>query len=253
MTGWEYFAVCVERETSYENPSTIARRRPEAGDADAEWLTGEGRWQRTDAFVRRAEGFTDAELVPIGHDRARSIAATALAGGRIARVPDDLRSDGRRGRRGSSGAACHDRSGPRRACSKRYGALDCFGAILLAIVAVVAAVQGEPAAAGVAAVSVALFVSAVLHLRAAPRVAAGMAPWWFAGLALALAHAAASYADGAFFGRGVNVLRTFVLPGLLVAALLWPATVRHVLGDHHAIECRTCRTKAWTCIFRRIT
>jgi hypothetical protein len=90
MTGWEYFAVCLERETSYENPSTIARRRPESGDAGAEWLTGEGRWQRTDAFVRRAEGSTEAELVPIDHDRARSIAATALAGGRIPRVPDDL-------------------------------------------------------------------------------------------------------------------------------------------------------------------
>ena len=90
MTGWEYFAVCLERETSYEKPSTIARRRPGATDADAEQLTGDGRWQHTDAFTRRTAGFTDAELVPIDRDRAREIAAEALAEGLLPRVPEDL-------------------------------------------------------------------------------------------------------------------------------------------------------------------
>jgi hypothetical protein len=92
MTGWEYFAVCLERESSLERPSTIARRRPGAADTDAgaEHLDADGRWRRTDAFARRAEGFTDAELVPIDHARAREIAAGAVAGGLLPRLPDDL-------------------------------------------------------------------------------------------------------------------------------------------------------------------
>jgi hypothetical protein len=116
-----------------------------------------------------------------------------------------------------------------------YGMLDGFAAIMLALVAVVAAVRGEVMAAAVAAVSVALAVSAVLHLWAGPRVAAGLASWWLVGLALALAHGLASYVDGTYFGRGVSALRTFVLPGLLAAALLWPATVRHVFAAPRAI------------------
>lgn len=90
MTGWDYFAVCLERESSLERPSTIARLRPGAPDADAEHLDGEGRWRHTDAFTRRTEGFTDAELVPIDHARAREIAAGALADGLLPRLPTDL-------------------------------------------------------------------------------------------------------------------------------------------------------------------
>jgi len=90
MTGWDYFAVCLERESSYERPSTLARRHPGADDADGEHLDADGRWRRTDVFTRRAAGFTDAELVPIDHARAREIAAAALADGRLPRVPDDL-------------------------------------------------------------------------------------------------------------------------------------------------------------------
>jgi hypothetical protein len=90
MTGWEYFAVCLERESSYERPSTIARRRPGGSDADAEHLDAEARWRRTDVFTRRAEGSTDAELVPIDHGRARAIAAGAVSDGLLPRVPDDL-------------------------------------------------------------------------------------------------------------------------------------------------------------------
>jgi hypothetical protein len=90
MTGWEYFAVCLERESSYERPSTLARRPPGASDVDAEHLDADGRWRRTDVFTRRAEGSTDAELVPIDHARARAIAAGALADGILPRLPDDL-------------------------------------------------------------------------------------------------------------------------------------------------------------------
>lgn len=90
MTGWDYFAVCLERESSYERPSTIARRRPGTGDAAAEHLGADGRWQRTDAFTRRAHGDTDAELVPIDRARAREIAAGAVAEGLLPRLPDDL-------------------------------------------------------------------------------------------------------------------------------------------------------------------
>jgi len=90
MTGWDYFAVCLERESSYERPSTIARRPAGGSDDDADHLDADGHWRHTDAFIRRAAGFTDAELVPIDHDRAREIAAAALADGLLPRVPDDL-------------------------------------------------------------------------------------------------------------------------------------------------------------------
>jgi hypothetical protein len=88
VTGWEYYAVAVERQTSFEKPSTIARRRP--GAPDAEWLTDEGRWRRTDVFDRRADDDAGVDLVPIDRDRAGEIAAQAVADGLIPGVPEDL-------------------------------------------------------------------------------------------------------------------------------------------------------------------
>lgn len=80
----------------------------------------------------------------------------------------------------------------------------------------------------------AVLVAAALHFRAAPRVEAGSTAWWLVGLALAVAQGAAFGADDVYRGGRIGVM-TFVFPGLLAAALLWPATVRHVLRDHRAI------------------
>jgi hypothetical protein len=102
-------------------------------------------------------------------------------------------------------------------------------AAVLALVMAVA--DRSPLALVVAVVAGAV---AALHYRVAFGVEAGSTAWWLVALALTAAHSVRSYVDGVI-GTGVDVVWTYVIPGVVAVALLWPATVRHALCDHRVI------------------
>jgi hypothetical protein len=92
MTHWQYFYVTDGRATPTAPPDGIGRTDRDGPQYNAEMLSREGQWRRSEFLMRyHWRGTTEDDYVEVSQERAIEIIEEWVASGRLSRWPDEPR------------------------------------------------------------------------------------------------------------------------------------------------------------------
>jgi hypothetical protein len=90
MTVWQYFYIVDGKVTDGAPPVGLGRRDTEASRYNAQILTPDAQWVRSDFLQRyHINGTNEDDYVETSEDEARRIIASWVSSGRLSHAPDE--------------------------------------------------------------------------------------------------------------------------------------------------------------------